>query len=171
MIIFITGGVKSGKSSYAHNLAKTLSAHPVFVATAKIWDEEFKERVERHQSDRGPEWENYEEMIAVSSLPLENKVVVVDCLTLWLTNFFLDSEQEIDVSLKRFKAEIDRISEKEGTFILVSNELGMGVHAETALGRKFTDLQGLANQYAAAKANKVVFMVSGIPMIIKALRE
>ncbi|POY34868.1 adenosylcobinamide kinase/adenosylcobinamide phosphate guanyltransferase [Solitalea longa] len=167
MIIFVSGGVKSGKSRYAHNLAKSLSANPVYVATAKIWDDDFRERVERHQSDRGPEWENFEETHRVSLLPIENKVVVVDCLTLWLTNFFMDHDQDIEVSLALFKAEIDKLEQISGTFILVSNEIGMGVHADTAIGRKFTDLQGLANQYTASKACKVVFMVSGIPMTVK----
>ncbi|UKJ06286.1 bifunctional adenosylcobinamide kinase/adenosylcobinamide-phosphate guanylyltransferase [Solitalea lacus] len=167
MIIFVTGGVKSGKSRYAHNLAKNLSDNPVYVATAKIWDDEFKERVQRHQSDRGPEWENFEETHAVSSLPIDNKTVVVDCLTLWLTNFFIDHKQNIDSCLTQFKFEIDQLMEKAGTFILVSNEIGMGVHAETAIGRRFTDLQGLANQYVAQKAQKVILMVSGIPLTVK----
>ncbi|MCO4293825.1 bifunctional adenosylcobinamide kinase/adenosylcobinamide-phosphate guanylyltransferase [Solitalea sp. MAHUQ-68] len=167
MIIYISGGVKSGKSRYAQQLAKELTENPAYVATAKVWDDDFHERIKRHQADRGAEWENFEETHNVSALPIAGKTVVVDCLTLWLTNFFIDAKQEMDECLKLVKAEIDKLHKMEGTYIIVSNEIGMGVHAETSIGRKFTDLQGLANQYVAAKAERVYFMVSGIPLTIK----
>ncbi|MFL9481504.1 bifunctional adenosylcobinamide kinase/adenosylcobinamide-phosphate guanylyltransferase [Chitinophagaceae bacterium LWZ2-11] len=167
MIIFITGGARSGKSSYAQNLALSLTNDPVYVATAKDWGGDFSDRIKRHQNDRGKEWANYEEPRYVSSLPIDNKTVVVDCVTLWLTNFFIDYKNDIDTSLEVFKKEIDALSKKAGNFIIVSNEIGMGVHAETEVGRKFTDLQGWANQYAASKASKVILMVSGLPLVVK----
>jgi adenosylcobinamide kinase / adenosylcobinamide-phosphate guanylyltransferase len=102
-------------------------------------------------------------------LSLSGKVVVMDCVTLWLTNFFTDNKYDIDASLEQCKAEIDKLDTTNNMFIIISNEIGMGMHADTEIGRKFTDLQGWMNQYIAAKANKVIFMVSGIPMEIKTL--
>ena len=167
MIIFITGGARSGKSTYAQQLALSLSSNPVYVATAKVWDEDFEKRIKRHQNERDGQWTNIEEQRNVSMLPIEDKVCVIDCVTLWLTNFFIDSKNDIDASLALFKEQLDGLHKKQGTFIIITNEIGMGVHAETEMGRKFTDLQGWANQYAAAKATKVILMVSGIPVIIK----
>ncbi len=167
MIIFITGGARSGKSSYAQQMALLLSDNPIYVATAKVWDDDFEKRVKRHKNERDERWTNYEEQRNVSTLPLENKVCIIDCVTLWLTNFFIDSKNDIDASLSLFKAQIDALYKKQGTFIIISNEIGMGVHAETEIGRKFTDLQGWANQYAVTKASKVILMVSGIAVIIK----
>ncbi|MBB6501595.1 bifunctional adenosylcobinamide kinase/adenosylcobinamide-phosphate guanylyltransferase [Pedobacter cryoconitis] len=167
MLIFVTGGVRSGKSSYAQKRAKELCADPVYVATAKIWDEDFHERVKRHQEDRGSEWTNFEAYRDLHLLPLKDRVVVIDCVTLWLTNFFLDHDNDIDLALADFKKEINQLIEIPGTFIVISNELGMGLHADTPVGRQFADLQGWANQYVAAKANEAVFMVSGLPLSLK----
>ncbi len=167
MITFITGGARSGKSKYAQELACSLSEHPVYLATARKWDENFMDRIKRHQADRDERWINIEEEKHVSNVNLEGKVAVIDCVTLWLTNLFMDSGNDIDESLRLFKHEIDHLTNTNATIILISNELGMGVHAETEVGRKFTDLQGWANQYAAQKADKVIFMVSGIPMTLK----
>lgn len=167
MIHLITGGARSGKSSYAQHLALSLSSQPVYVATAKIWDDDFAHRVHRHQLDRGPEWITYEEQLHVSHLPIDNCTVVIDCVTLWLTNFFVLHQYDIHAALEALKQEIIALFKKTGTFIIVTNEIGMGVHAETEVGRKFTDLQGWANQYIAGLAHQVVLMVSGIPVVIK----
>lgn len=167
MLIFITGGVRSGKSSYAMQRALELSARPVYVATAKIWDDDFQERVKRHQDERGPEWTTFEAYRDLHLLPLSGRTVVVDCVTLWLTNFFMDHGNDIERALADFKKEIDQLFMLEGTFVIISNELGMGLHADTELGRKFADLQGWANQYVAGKAKEAVFMVSGLPMFLK----
>lgn len=167
MMYYITGGARSGKSSYAQELALSLSDSPVYLATARHWDDNFEERIERHKNDRDERWALLEEETQPGKLNLEKKVVVLDCITLWLTNLFVDFKNDIDKSLTFFKNEIDRLEEKNATFIIISNELGMGMHAETEIGRKFTDLQGWANQYIAKKADKAVFMVSGIPLILK----
>ncbi|MDB5280650.1 MAG: adenosylcobinamide kinase [Ferruginibacter sp.] len=167
MITFVTGGARSGKSSYAQQMALSLSDNPVYVATAKVWDDDFEMRVKRHQNERDERWTNYEEQRNVGQLPIQNKVCVIDCVTLWLTNFFIDCKNDIGASLILFKEQINALDKMPGTFIIISNEIGMGVHAETEVGRKFTDLQGWANQYAAAKATKVILMVSGIPLTIK----
>jgi len=167
MIIYISGGVRSGKSRYAQDMALKLSSAPVYIATAKIWDEDFEKRVDRHKNERGKQWTTHETYQNLYLLPIQNQTVVIDCVTLWLTNIFMDDEQDITKALHVFKSEIDHLATLDGTFIVVSNELGMGLHAETPLGRKFTDLQGMANQYVASKADEAIFMVSGLPLYLK----
>ncbi|WP_338875996.1 bifunctional adenosylcobinamide kinase/adenosylcobinamide-phosphate guanylyltransferase [Spirosoma sp. SC4-14] len=164
----ITGGARSGKSRYAQQLALGWCSNPVYVATARVWDDEFAERVARHQLDRGPEWTVFEEMRLVSQLPIAGQTAVIDCATLWLTNFFSDTNSNVAKSLDLFKQEIDALLNIPGRFIIVTNEIGMGVHAETAIGRAFTDLQGWANQYVASRADAVTLMVSGLPLVVKA---
>ena len=166
-IVLVTGGARSGKSNYAQNLALSLSSNPVYVATAKDWGGDFTDRINRHKNDRSSNWINYETEKHVSALPIDSKICVIDCVTLWLTNFFITHKNDITLALQDFKNEIDKLSQKQGTFIIVTNEIGMGVHAETQVGRLFTDLQGWANQYVAAKATEVVLMISGIAVTIK----
>ncbi|MET1055643.1 MAG: bifunctional adenosylcobinamide kinase/adenosylcobinamide-phosphate guanylyltransferase [Pedobacter sp.] len=167
MFIYVSGGVRSGKSAYAQQRALELTKEPVYIATAKIWDEDFRERVQRHQDERGPEWTTFEAYSDLHLLPLEGRIVVIDCITLWLTNFFMDYTNDISLALAAFKKEIDQLCTVEATFIIISNELGMGMHADTETGRKFADLQGWANQYVAAKAEEAIFMVSGLPLFLK----
>lgn len=166
-IIFITGGQRSGKSSYAMQKALELSKNPVYLATSRIWDDDFKQRVERHQNDRSDQWINLEEEKEISKVDLANKVVVLDCITLWLTNFFSDQNYDIEQSLKEAQKEWDQFIKKDITVFVISNEIGMGVHAQSEGARKFTDLQGWMNQYIAKTADEVILMVSGIPMKIK----
>lgn len=166
-IILITGGARSGKSGYAEKLALSLSDAPVYLATARIWDEEFRERVRRHQARRGPQWTNIEEEKQLSRHDLAGRVVLVDCLTLWATNFFFDLESDVDRALAALQEEFDRFTAQDATFLLVTNEIGMGGTSDNAIQRRFTDLQGWMNQYAAARADEVILMVSGIPVKIK----
>jgi adenosylcobinamide kinase / adenosylcobinamide-phosphate guanylyltransferase len=168
MIYLITGGERSGKSSYAENLAKELSETPLYVATARKWDEDFEKRVDRHQKGRDERWINIEKEKHLSEIDFSEKVAVVDCVTLWLTNFFVDTKNDVALSLEQAKAEFDAIAKQQNTkIIIVTNEIGMGVHAETHIGRKFVELQGWMNQYIAQNAENVVLMVSGIPVKIK----
>ena len=166
-VVLITGGSRSGKSSYAEKMALELSPTPVYLATARIWDEEFRERVRRHQARRGPQWTNIEEEKNLSRHDLTGRVVVVDCLTLWCTNFFFDLESDVDQALESAKAEFDRFTEQDATFIFVTNEIGMGGTSDNEIQRKFTDLQGWMNQYVAAHADEVILMACGIPVKIK----
>ena len=166
-IILITGGQRSGKSSKAEELALSLSDNPVYMATAHVWDEEFRERVRRHQARRGPQWTNIEEEIHLSRHDLTGRVVVIDCVTLWLTNFFFTNDSNVDQSLELAKAEFDAFTSKDATYIFVTNEIGSGGVSDNAIQRKFTDLQGWMNQYIASKADEVILMVSGIPVKVK----
>ena len=165
-IILITGGARSGKSRYAEGLALTLSDHPVYVATAHVWDDEFRERVKKHQERRGPEWTNIEEERQLSRHDLTGRVAVIDCVTLWCTNYFFDM-QEVDAALHALQVEFDKFTAQDATFIFVTNEIGMGGVSENAVQRKFTDLQGWMNQYVASKADEVILMVSGIAVMVK----
>lgn len=165
-IILIIGGQRSGKSRQAEDLALSLSDHPVYVATAHIWDEEFRERVRKHQERRGPQWTNIEEEKYLSRHDLTGHVVVIDCVTLWLTNFFFETS-DVDKTLETVKQEFDRFTQYDATYIFVTNEIGSGGVSENAVQRKFTDLEGWMNQYIASKADEVILMVSGIPVIIK----
>jgi adenosylcobinamide kinase/adenosylcobinamide-phosphate guanylyltransferase len=166
-LILITGGARSGKSRYAQELALRHSDRPVYVATARVWDDEFRQRIRIHQQDRDERWRSMEEERHLSRLPLEGEVVVIDCVTLWITNFFSDTRADVNACLEACRREIDGLANKEALLIIISNELGMGMHPDTEAGRKFTDLQGWINQYIAGLADEVIFMVSGIPLTIK----
>lgn len=166
-LLLITGGARSGKSAYAERTALSLSPNPIYLATARIWDEEFRKRVERHQQARGPEWTNIEEEKELSRHCVEGRVVLVDCLTLWCTNYFFDLDADIDGAFQELRQEFDRLTAQEATFVIVTNEIGLGGTSENEMQRKFTDLQGWMNQYVAARADEVVLMVSGIPVRIK----
>ena len=165
-IILITGGQRSGKSKEAERLALSLTEHPVYVATAHIWDDEFRERVRKHQERRGPQWTNIEEEKYLGKHDLTGRVVVVDCVTLWLTNFFFETS-DVDQTLETAKQEFDRFTAHDATYIFVTNEIGFGGVSDNALQRRFTDLEGWMNQYIASKADEVILMVSGIAVRIK----
>ncbi|WP_239769466.1 bifunctional adenosylcobinamide kinase/adenosylcobinamide-phosphate guanylyltransferase [Tenacibaculum finnmarkense] len=171
MMYYISGGERSGKSSYAQQVAESLSENPYYLATSRIWDADFKKRVNRHISDRDERWTTIEEEKNISNVIPKNATVVIDCVTLWLTNFYLDTKNDVQESLTLATNEIDKlldvIAEKNATIIIISNEIGMGLHADTQIGRKFTELQGWVNQYIAKKADKATFIVSGLPLTLK----
>lgn len=172
-IILITGGQRSGKSQKAEEMALSLSPNPIYIATAHVWDEEFRERVRKHQERRGPEWTNIEEEMYLSRHDVSGRVVLIDCCTLWATNFFFnasttdacpDSKEvlpEVQPILDMLKAEFDRFTSQDATFIFVTNEIGLGGVSSNAVQRRFTDLLGWLNQYIASKADEVILMISG----------
>ena len=147
-------------------MALSLTDHPVYLATAHIWDDEFRERVRKHQERRGPQWTNIEEEKILSKHDLTGRVAVIDCVTLWLTNLFFEDSDE-DKALETAKAEFDRFTAHDATYIFVTNEIGSGGVSDNALQRKFTDMQGWMNQYIASKADEVILMVSGIAVKVK----
>jgi adenosylcobinamide kinase/adenosylcobinamide-phosphate guanylyltransferase len=166
-IILITGGQRSGKSSYAQKLALSLSENPVYLATSRIWDEEHRLRIGRHKEERGNEWITIEEERVLSKHDFTGKTVLIDCVTLWATNFFFDLQSDVESALNSLKLEFDRLIRQDAHFIFVTNEIGMGEMSQNDLQRKFADLQGWFNQYIAGKADVVYMMVSGIPLKIK----
>jgi adenosylcobinamide kinase/adenosylcobinamide-phosphate guanylyltransferase len=167
VIALVLGGARSGKSRYAARVAKELTEAPVMVATSRIFDADHAARIARHRADRGPEWTTFEEEKAIARADLAGRVVVVDCATLWLTNFFLDAKNDWSAAQEGVRAELERVAAIDATWIFVSNELGMAPHAHTEVGRKFVDLQGFLNQDIAARALAVTLMVAGIPMAAK----
>ncbi len=172
-IILITGGQRSGKSAFAERTALSLSDHPVYLATAHIWDEEFRQRVRKHQDRRGSQWTNIEEEKYLSKHNITGKVVVIDCITLWCTNFFFKQgapeweQPSVDEALRDITEEFDRFTQQDATFIFVTNEIGSGGVSPDPIQRRFTDLEGWMNQHVAAKADEVILMVSGVPFKVK----
>ena len=167
MIHYITGGERSGKSSYAQDLALSLSGNPKYIATSRIWDGDHQKRIDRHVNDRDDRWTSVEEEKEISKCIDKDETVVIDCVTLWLTNYFVDTKNDIEQCLNLAKEEFDKLIGMDANIIIISNEIGMGVHAQTEVGRKFTELQGWVNQHIAKKADKATFMVSGIPLELK----
>jgi adenosylcobinamide kinase / adenosylcobinamide-phosphate guanylyltransferase len=166
-LTFITGGQRSGKSSFAQALAEKQSEKPIYLATARKWDEDFIKRIQRHQSDRSNNWQTIEEEKELGKIKLEGRTVVLDCITLWLTNIFHDNNYDVEISLEYAKLQWKEFSNQNFNLIVVSNELGMGIHPEQEVARKFTDLQGWMNQYIAQSANEVYLMVAGISLKVK----
>ncbi len=167
-VILVTGGQRSGKSAYAERLALSLSPTPVYMATAHVWDEEFADRVRLHQERRGEQWTNIEEERNLSRHDVSGRVVMVDCLTLWATNFLPhDGLPNVERVMAMLKKEMERLTSQDATFIFVTNELGMGGVSANPLQRRFADLMGMLNQHVAQMADEVVLMVSGIPVKVK----
>jgi adenosylcobinamide kinase/adenosylcobinamide-phosphate guanylyltransferase len=173
MIALVLGGARSGKSRYAQRVALELSPSPVMLATSRAWDADHAARIARHRADRTPQWTTIEEEKAIGRSDLAGRVVVVDCVTLWLTNFFVDAAWDPGAAHRAAHAELARAFAVEATWIFVSNEIGLAPHATTESARKFVDVQGLLNQEIAARADAVAFMVAGIPLAVKGgdLRE
>jgi len=167
MIHYISGGERSGKSNYAQELALTLSSTPVYVATSRIWDADHQKRIDRHVNDRDERWTSVEEEKKISNVIKPHKTYVIDCITLWLTNFYVDNKNNINLALVEAKEEFNKLLNIDANIIIISNEIGMGIHAETEVGRKFTELQGWINQHIAKHANRATFMVSGLPLKLK----
>lgn len=168
--VFILGGARSGKSSYAVERAKKLKKKVAFIATATSPDREMKERIKLHKVSRPRQWKLIEEGKEVSSIlsKLNGKyeVVLIDCLGLLISNL-LESNLEDEEIKRRIKKLINATLKVNLTTILVSNEVGSGIVPVKPLARRFRDILGLANQMMAKKADEVIFMQSGIPVMLK----
>ena len=173
--IFITGGRRSGKSSYALELAESIGEKRLYIATAEPLDAEMKERAINHKKERGDKWDTAEEPIDIVNILNHSKkydVILIDCLTLWLCNIMHNGEPSGEPDNKTIMKHIhtlaDSCAASDIKIIAVTNEIGLGVTPDNALSRRFADLAGLMNQLMAAKADKVIMVVSGIPLTIKA---
>ena len=168
IVTFVTGGQRSGKSRYAQEIAEAQSTHPLFLATSNEDEADFNARVARHKKDRGAHWSLIEEPIYLNNLHLEKyEVVLLDCVTLWLSNIFSDCDFDLDESFNKAKNIWQEMENPKDNLIVVSNEIGMGLHPHDAVSRKFVDLQGWVNQYIATRADKAVLMASGLPLVLK----
>jgi len=164
-LTLVLGGARSGKSRYAESLVTALPAPWIYVATAEARDAEMAERIAAHQARRGAGWRTLETprdvvgaLTAHGTTPL-----LVDCLTLWLANAVLASA-DVDAEIERLEA---ALTQAAAPIVLVANEVGFGIVPDNALGRRFRDLQGLLNQRIAARADRVVLVVAGLPLTIK----
>jgi adenosylcobinamide kinase/adenosylcobinamide-phosphate guanylyltransferase len=165
--MLVLGGSRSGKSSYAARLALLAAPDPIYVATSRCWDEDHSSRIARHKRDRGEDWTTIECEKELSLAQVGERVVVVDCMTLWLTNYFVDQASDADAALAEAICELEKLFRQERRWVFVSNELGLGVHAPTEVGRKFADIHGLMNQFLARHVDSVVLMVAGHPVWVK----
>lgn len=167
-LVLVGGGSRSGKSTYALNLARALPGPHAFVATAQAYDDEMRSRVARHQAERAGEFATYEEPFhlarTITSLEAAYPVIIVDCLTLWLTNLLLQEKESMPQRIGAFLASV---TTSPSTVIAVTNEVGCGIVPQNALAREFRDLQGRLNQDAAQAAREVYWMVFGCPMRVK----
>lgn len=184
MIIFITGGARSGKSRFAERYAQHLGKEGIYVATSQVWDEEMAQRVHLHQQQRDEQsfaWTTVEEPYELAERLEQcctlNKVILVDCLTLWLSNWMLKQEStsssEVDLILKRKLEQLRNVLhlyQTQGRLILVSNEVGDGIVPEYPLGRKFRDWSGRMNQAVAEMSDKAFLVTAGIPIDLKQLQ-
>lgn len=165
--LFVLGGARSGKSAYAQRLAEASCPERLYLATATAGDEEMAARIARHQADRGRGWTTLEEPLEVPrALQAEaraGRVVVVDCLTLWLSNLMLAGSDPAPALVCLAQA----IAALAGPAILISNEVGMGVVPEHGLGREFRDWQGRANQQIAQACDAAIFVAGGLPLQLK----
>ncbi len=169
-IIMITGGQRSGKSEQAEAIATSLSVTPVYLATAIAdpSDEEMQRRIASHRARRGSQWTNIEEPLHLAAHDLTGRTVLIDCITMWITNIFFGNNEDVQRSYEVFAEELQRLIEiPDTTLIFVTNEIGLGGISANSLQRRFTDLQGLANRLVAVKADEVIMMISGIPLMIK----
>jgi adenosylcobinamide kinase/adenosylcobinamide-phosphate guanylyltransferase len=168
-LILVGGGVRSGKSAFALNLARNLGGRRLFLATAEGRDDEMRQRIERHRSERGRDFDTVEEPLAVPAVVREHAaydVILLDCLTLWLSNVLLaDGDPD---HLRRRLDELDAaLAERRGVTIIVTNEVGMGIVPETPLGRAFRDLAGTAHQRLSRAADEVYMAMLGTMLRIK----
>jgi len=169
-LIFIIGGARSGKSRFALDYANRHFSKKLYLATCEVIDEEMVQRVENHKKMRGSEWKTIEEPIEIVNKINEYgdrvEVILMDCLTLWLSNLLMKHTNNVKImdEVDRF---INTVKQHQTSFLIVSNEVGMGIVPADPLSRRFRDLQGMANQKIAEAAETVILMVSGIPMILK----
>jgi adenosylcobinamide kinase / adenosylcobinamide-phosphate guanylyltransferase len=165
-LTLVLGGARSGKSRYAEGLVAATAPPWVYVATAQAQDAEMAERIAHHRKRRGDGWHTIEEPHdledAIDAAPA-GAAVLVDCLTLWLTNRLL-AEADMEAETARLESALAR---RGGLAVLVSNEVGSGIVPDNALARRFADLQGRLNQRLAARADRVVLVVAGLPLIVK----
>lgn len=169
--LLVLGGARSGKSRYAQSLAEASGRHPVLIATAEAADSEMAERIARHAAARGSRWQLVEEPLALAEAlhreAREDRILVVDCATLWLSNLLLR-----DVNLAAATRHLEEsIAGLAGPVIFVSNEVGGGIVPENALARAFRDAQGLLNQALSETCEAVILVAAGIPLCLKPAPE
>ncbi|MBC9031339.1 bifunctional adenosylcobinamide kinase/adenosylcobinamide-phosphate guanylyltransferase [Sphingomonas sp. JC676] len=165
--LLVLGGARSGKSRYAQQRAEALPGEAIFVATAQALDDEMAARIARHRADRGERWRTIEAWIDIAAVIRAeagpDRVLLVDCLTLWASNLMFAERDHREHALDLAKA----IRSATGPVILVANEVGLGIVPDNALARRFRDVAGEINQIVAASVDEAVFMAAGLPLKLK----
>lgn len=165
--ILVLGGARSGKSRHALTLTESAGSEHIFIATAEALDDEMSQRIQKHEADRGASWKTVEAPLALADAIDETQgsqsAVLVDCLTLWLSNIML-ARLNVTAETERLVRSIQTVARP---LILVSNEVGMGIVPESTLGRKFRDEQGRLNQEVAKVCDRVDFVAAGLPITLK----
>ena len=173
--ILITGGMRSGKSRYAQELALAFDESRLFVATAEALDDEMKLRIKQHQKDRGQEFKLLEEPVdlvgALKRYPENPSVVLVDCMSLWVSNLLHRYSSNKVNRDKKIQNWVSFVEEAQQDIFIVTNEVGLGMIPNNPLGRKYLDHLGFLNQSLARVCDEVIFMVSGIPQFLKGKRH
>ena len=169
--VLVIGGAKSGKSSISMEICDGLDRKKIFLATAQALDNEMRERIERHKEERGGDWITVEEPMEIvdkiSEFDSEETIILLDCLTLWISNLFMeygDADEFINSAIDEF---IECLGNIKGIVVVVTNEVGMGIVPDNELSRKYRDVAGSANQKIADIAKKVVAVMAGIPLVLK----
>jgi adenosylcobinamide kinase/adenosylcobinamide-phosphate guanylyltransferase len=166
-LTLLLGGARSGKSRLAEQLAEKHPGRLVYIATAEAWDDEMKARIAEHKARRGDRWHSIEAPIAVAevirALPPDTGVVLVDCLTLWLSNL-MHAGRDIAAEIAGLLTALNAVG---FPVLLVSNEVGLGIVPDNKLARDFRDAQGRLNQAVAAAADHAIFMAAGLPLVLK----
>jgi len=169
-ISFITGGIRSGKSRYALSLAQRYKGKGVFIATAEPFDNEMKERIEKHKEERGDTFQTIEEprnlKKAILSIPSHTDIAVIDCLTVWLGNLLHYHNNKVE-DMYETEEFLNCLDTPPCDLIIVSNEVGMGIISDNPMARNFQNLSGSVNQRIANIAERVIMMVSGLPLNVK----
>ena len=176
-LTLILGGARSGKTSYAQEQARQIGGTVLYVATAAAGDDEMRMRIEAHRAARPAEWQTLEATLQIGETLISNRVqaqvVIIDCVTLLVSNVLLSFSEDdpFEEVKQKVQAEIDALlkaySKMGGQWFIVSNEVGLGLVPPYSLGRFYRDLLGWANQMLARSADRVIFMVAGIPTVIK----
>ncbi len=166
-ITFILGGARSGKSTHALTLGERFAGSHIFIATAQALDGEMADRIKHHRAERSDHWKTIEEPLDIAAAIAEHagrdQTILIDCLTLWLSNIF-HHQGDPDSEITKL---INTLAQTTGNIILVSNEIGLGLVPETSMGRQFRDAQGRLNQKVAAVSDIVEFIAAGIPLRLK----
>ena len=163
-IVLITGGCRSGKSSFAQKLAEDIHPKRFYLATAEPLDDEMKKRIKHHQQDRDHTWTTIEEPLSIARHLEQDGCVVVDCLTLWITNLMMQEEESLEEIFDHLCA---KLHNSKNTVILITNEVGWGIVPMNTMSRAFRDHSGRLSQKIARVADHVGLCVAGIPMWIK----
>ncbi len=170
-VVLVMGGAKSGKSRISLDICNEIARKKIFIATAQALDNEMKERIRRHKEERGGDWGTIEEPIEIvdkmSKFDSEETVILLDCLTLWISNLFMkygESRQPINEFVDKF---VEQLAKAKGVIVVVSNEVGMGIVPDNDLARVYRDVAGSLNQEIVRTARKVVMVIAGIPLVLK----